>query len=252
MTQRKNKFSIDGQSNGFMAAYFPVNDPKIPLDRLDAYNAAKVDVIELGIKTENPYADGEIVAQSMMRASGIGTISEANDAIAKVRSFEHNPLGMIFGYAEEKLVADRNEWDNVDGLLALGEQTTEQTELVSAASNHGVRITEFVPYGMPQQALVASSNATGFVFLQYTDGKTGIRHQLDDELSSRVKRLKQQDIKVPIFAGVGISTTEQVRHAMDCGVDGIVVGSQTVLKAIEGQAALEDYLCSLRDVLNGR
>lgn len=38
---------------------------------------------------------------------------------------------------------------------------------------------------------------------------------------------------------------------MDSGADGIVVGSMTIQKALEGHAALEDYLCELREVLNG-
>ena len=52
-------FALD-QADGrkFLAAYFPVNDPEMPLSRLAAYDVAKVDVVELGMKAADAFADG--------------------------------------------------------------------------------------------------------------------------------------------------------------------------------------------------
>ena len=118
MENRKFEFILDQpRQTGLMAAYFPVNDPAVPKERLSAYETAQVDVVELGIKTSNPYADGEIVATSMRRSTGEGTIREASEAISVVRNFDHNAFGMIFGYAERKLTNSSDDWQNVDGLL---------------------------------------------------------------------------------------------------------------------------------------
>lgn len=253
MTARKTNFAIDRVNDvGLLAAYFPVNDPLIPLGILDAYEAAQVDVVELGIKTQNPYADGQIVATSMRRSTGQGTVAEAKGAIEAVRAFENDALGMIFAYAKEQLAPEPEIWNDVDGLLCLGAPSAHNDVLNQEAESRGVRITRYVPYGLPSIAVDAARQTSGFVFLQYTQGKTGLRSDLDDLLSARVKTLRKAGITVPILAGIGISSIEQVTHAMQNGVDGIVVGSRAVQKAIEGKAALEDYLCAIREALNGR
>lgn len=252
MIHRKTEFALDRpRTGGLLAAYFPVNDPLVPLELLAAYDVARVDVVELGVKTPDPYADGEVVAASMLRATGTGTVSEAADAINAVRQFRHDSLGMIFGYAEPKLAPDPAIWRDVDGLLALGASGPDTDKITRAAAQNGTRITRFVPYDLPCAAVTAARTATGFVFLHYTDGKTGIRTALDERLPERVAKLRDAGVCAPIMAGIGISTVAQVDHAMQSGADGVVVGSKAVQKAVEGRAALEDYLCNLREVLDG-
>lgn len=252
MIHANRSFSLDQPSRrGKLAAYFPVNDPSVPLERLKAYEAVGVDVVELGLRTSDPYADGDIVAASMRRSEGVGTVNEAREAIETVNSFSHGALGMIFAYAEDKLFSDPEEWRGVDALLALGTPGPEVEKITSVAAAEGTRITRFVPYAMPETSVAAARDASAFVFLQYTDGKTGIRHDVDENLSDRVKNLRAEGVKAPIFAGIGISTPDQAKHAVNAGVDGVVVGSQTVLEAISGQAALEDYLGGIEGALYG-
>lgn len=235
-----------------MGAYYPVNDPQVPLSMLAAYQAAAVDVVELGIRTDNPYADGHVIRDSMARATGMGTVAEACEAIGRVRDFNHDTLGMIFAYAEARLAPDPAIWSGVDGLLCLGTPDAQSAAVTADARANGARVTRFVPYALPAQALEEAVSATGFVMLQYTEGKTGIRTTLDHALAERLWRLRQAGIFQPVMVGIGISTLDQIRHAMDNGADGIIVGSMAVLKAIEGEAALLDYLCSVREVLDGR
>ncbi|WP_341864144.1 tryptophan synthase subunit alpha [Gymnodinialimonas sp. 57CJ19] len=252
MIHAQHSFSFDQPSRrGKLVAYFPVNDPSVPIDRLKAYEAAGVDVVELGLRTSNPYADGAIVAASMQRASGIGTVREALSAIKAVKTFSYGALGMIFAYAEDKLFSDPQEWQDVDALLALGAPGPNVEKVTEVAAAQGTRITRFVPYDLPEPAVAAARKATGFVFLQYTDGKTGIRQDLDRDLESRVKKLRADGVTAPIFAGIGISTPDQAKHAVNAGVDGVVVGSQAVLEAMSGRSALEEYLGRIEEALYG-
>ena len=55
----------------------------------------------------------------------------------------------------------------------------------------------------------------------------------------------------PILVGIGTSQPDQIRHAIDTGADGIVVGSMAIEKGLQSHAALEDYLCEVREVLDG-
>ena len=78
MTKRRKNFVQDAQDgHKLLAAYFPVNDSRFPLSRLAAFDAGKVDVVELGVKAADPFADGPTVHDAMTRASGIGVASEA-------------------------------------------------------------------------------------------------------------------------------------------------------------------------------
>ena len=43
--------------NPKLVCYYPVNDPKMSLDRLDSYEKSEVDFIEIGLKTNNPFLD---------------------------------------------------------------------------------------------------------------------------------------------------------------------------------------------------
>ena len=102
MTRRKKEFALDAiGGRKLFAAYFPVNDPLLPLSLLKAFDVAKIDVVELGMKAQDAFADGVTVTEAMQRAHGKGLVSEALPAIEAVRNFHHNAMGLIFGYASE-------------------------------------------------------------------------------------------------------------------------------------------------------
>lgn len=254
MEQKKPApFALDAQDGRkLLAAYCPVNDPLFPASRLSAYDAAKVDVVELGVKAANPFADGPTVQGAMVRASGIGAASEAREALEIVKQFDHAAMGMIFGYESATLNQDPEFWAEVDGLLCLGMDEPKRLSLCNAARERGVRITEFVPYDMPVSARAAAVNAESYVMLQYLPGQTGAREGLDDGLAGRIAKMRRAGVTRPILTGIGISSAEQIRHAIDTGADGVVIGSKVIELGLQGHAALEDYLCSKREVLDGR
>lgn len=252
MTENALRFSIDAtDGRKFLAVYFPVNDPDLPLSRLACYDAAKVDVVELGIKAKNPFADGEMVKSAMQRANGIGKVSEAREALGVVRRFSHAAIGMIFGYVSEVFSSEPEIWAEVDGLLCLGQDESARLALCNAARSKGTRITEFVPYELPLWSRKAAVNAESYVMLQYLPGKTGARVETDQLLKPRLEKMRRAGVKRPILAGIGISQNDQIRHAIDTGADGVVVGSMAIEKGLQSHAALEDYLCGIREVLDG-
>ncbi len=253
MMQDTRTFSID-QTDGrkFLAAYFPVGDPLMPLSLLAAYDAARVDVVELGVKAADPFADGPTVRDAMARAGGTGRVSEAHAELETVRGFASPALGMVFGYASDTLAADPEVWAGVEGLLCLGRDETERLALCDAARARGTRITEFVPYEMPLWSRAAAVNAESYVMLQYLPGLTGARVETDELLKPRLQKMRRAGVTRPILVGIGISQPDQIRHALDIGADGVVVGSMVLQKGLQSHAALEDYLCQIREVLDGR
>lgn len=252
MTTNHIEFSIDAtDGRKFLAVYYPVGDPEFPLSRLSAYDQARVDVVELGVKAKDPFADGAVVHAAMDRAAGVGRVSEARDALEAVREFSHTSMGMIFGYDSEVFTSEPEIWAEVDGLLCLGQDETSRLALCDAARAKGTRITEFVPYELPLCSRQAAVNAESYVMLQYLPGKTGARVETDQLLKPRLEKMRRAGVERPILVGIGISHHDQIRHALDTGADGVVVGSKAIEKGLQGHGALEDYLCGIREVLDG-
>jgi len=242
---------LDAVNRGaLLSAYFPVGDPLIPTDRLAIYARARVDIVELGLKAVNAFADGPVVAGSMARAHGEGRVGEARRAALTLRGQDPAITAMAFGYAEPTLMDAGTDWQVIDALLCLGEPAPRR-RIEAEATAQGVRRVCFLTYDFDEADIERAAGAEGFVFLQYSPGLTGLRDDLDPALSARLRRLRQGGVARPIVAGIGVSTPDQMRHALDAGADGIVVGSMTVLKALEGPAALEEYLMQTRAVVDG-
>jgi len=254
MINRHSSFSLDdtARARGLLASYFPVADPLMPLSRLQAYASARVDIVELGIKAVDPFADGTVVRDSMQRALGSGRVSDAREAIAAVRGFDYQAMGLVFGYASATFDADAKIWREVDGLLCLGSRPGEMESIENKARACGTRIVKFVSYQPTAQEMNEALMADGYVMLQYLDGKTGARSNIDNRFKERLEHLRSAGVSIPVLTGIGISTVEQVKHAMDVGADGVVTGSGAIEKGLQSYAALEDYLGMIREALDGR
>ncbi len=234
-----------------LVAYFPLNDPWVPVGRLAAYGAAGVDVVELGLKSWDAFMDGPIVAQSMARATGMGQVAEAVAAAKIVRGFAHQALGVLFCYAGTGVQGAGDVWAEIDAVLCLGRDETQRLGVLAEAAAQGTQRVEFIPHTFDDADVARALCADAYVMVQYAAGVTGIRTGRDTSLRARLARLRAAGVRVPIVAGIGISAADQARDALDQGADGVVTGSMTLARAVEGQSALEDYLQMMREVVRG-
>lgn len=233
-----------------LIAYYPVRDPLIPEDRLTAYERAGVDVIEMGLKAQNPKMDGAIVSASMRRATGSGHVSDAVPTARRLRALKRPIPGVLICYPEPQVLRADAEWSEFDAVLCLETDHAAQKQVTSLVRQRQSRTVEMLPYEFGDAEIDRARTASSYVMLQYTSGKTGLRQDRDPRLKSRLCALRGAGIAVPIIAGVGISDTDQVRDAMDQGADGIVVGSKALQMAEMGISALEDYLWEMRETLD--
>ncbi len=247
---RSSRLGQLGCARPLLVAYFPINDPLVPADRLKAYDSAGVDVIEMGLKAVNPTQDGTIVGASMMRATGKGVVGEASETARRVRSFHNPAAAILFAYAEAPLQAADAEWAEIEGLLCLGSDGAARQTVLSRARWHGTRIIEFLPYTFDQADISRARQAETYVMLHYTPGKTGLRDALDPHLATRLSHLRAEGVIQPIVPGVGISSFDQARDAVQKGANGVVLGSMVLVKAQQSSQALEDYLGRMREVLD--
>ncbi len=235
-----------------LVGYFPVRDPFFPLELLECYELARVDYIEIGLKQRNPYIDGKVIKDSMIRSYGNGELEDITKTVQAIDKIKNNPKKVLFMYADKKYLKRNSLLKEIDCILCPGRLGGLRERILALASSHKVSIVEFMRYRLRLSDYVRARSATAYVMLQYSEGKTGIRNFLNRRIKNRIVKLREHGVIKPIFVGVGVSSTEQVKHALDSGADGVVLGSAILLSGLKGKSYLQDYLCKIREVLDGR
>jgi len=236
-----------------LVGYFPAGDPAIPVAMIDAYARAGVDVVEIGIKSDDPFMDGPVVKSSMVRSSGSGALADAGAVVDRLRSRGHAMAALVFAYSSRQFAGtlDGAGWRGIDGLLGLPplERDVDRSIRASARAS-GVGIAEFVPFAFGPADIERARAAEAYVMLQAAPGRTGTRERLDASCAARIRLLRAEGVSARIVLGFGISNAEHAAKAIEMGADGVVVGSQCVNKCLAGETALEDFLSGMRSALD--
>ena len=233
-----------------LVCYFPINDPKIPTSFLRSYDLAKVDYIELGLKSNNAYLDGEIIRNSMKRSSGFGYIEECLKTIKAISKMQHSPKKVLFIYASEIYLGRKTIWKNFDVVLCPGRLGLLRNKILYEAKIQNTHNAEFIKYDFDDTDVLRAKSSSSYVMLQYLPGKTGLQNNFDKKITTRIKMLKDNGVSQPILLGIGVSGIDQVKHIMNSGADGVVIGSSILKNALIGENYLTDYLSKIRETLN--
>ncbi|MCH2141943.1 MAG: tryptophan synthase subunit alpha [Phycisphaerales bacterium] len=199
---------------------------------LAALPDAGADIIEVGIPYSDPIADGPVIAGAMHQALEQGvTVDAAMSVIERVRS--HSDVPMV-AMVSQSIVHRRGGTTFLQNLADVGTDgvvipdadlnaldsmadTLEALDLACALL--------IAPTTPPARMVELAQRCRGFVYLLARTGLTGTRSELPD-LSERVESLRACTT-LPIAAGFGISTAEQVRQATE-SCDAAIVGSALV------------------------
>lgn len=237
-----------------LVAYFPLADPSVPIDLLDVYANAGVDVVEFGWPARKPYLDGPDVRDSMARAARGDPSAAFVAARQQLSGRLKAPRRLIMTYAEERhpALADPSFFSGVDALLVVAPAGDKlQEEIEAKARRAGAAISAFVTLPISSPAIAGAKRASEYVMLQAAAGLTGPRDALDPENGARIAQLRTHGVTAPITLGFGISGGDHARAAVDFGADGIVVGSAVLRAALRGRAELAALLNELREGLDG-
>lgn len=239
------------RNSPILTCYLPGGDPFLVKNQSEIYASCGVDVFEIGIPTLNPFMDGVLVSNSMSRAikSGVTTKNIANEGRMIREAYEDTAVVMM-GYQDVLItdLIDEQGTAGFDGFIQVGVDSYDQ-EMLSFLDVYGI---EFIPQKNFEESLERARKGLGYIFLQAASGKTGLSQSFDMDNKERIRRLKEYGVDIPILLGFGISNADQVRMAMDCGADGVVIGSACIAKALEGEKALTDFLKNVRGALDGK
>jgi tryptophan synthase alpha chain len=204
------------------------------------------DVVELGIPFSDPLAEGPTIRLASERALARGMrTKECLDCIAAVRERVDVPLvpmtyaAILEAYGYERFVED---------VRAAGATSTIVVDLPVEEHREVARIQLVAPTSTDERIAACAEHTDGWLYLVSLTGTTGARDQVSPALAGLVERTRALT-DVPLYAGFGISTPAHAAAVAELA-DGVVVGSRAVQVAVEGPAALREYVASLRAAID--
>jgi tryptophan synthase alpha chain len=210
--------------------------------------AGGADLVELGFPFSDPLADGPVIRRAAERALARGMRTRAClECLARTRSLvPEAPLvpmtyaSILEAWGWDRFATDAGE-AGASSLIVADLPVDEHPEIR--------RVQLVAPTSTDERVRLAGERTDGWLYLVTLAGTTGARTELSPALAPLVERARQLT-GVPLYAGFGISTPEHARAASELA-DGVVVGSRAVEVAAEGPTALERYVRSLREALDG-
>jgi tryptophan synthase alpha chain len=242
-----------------LTCYFPLGDPRVPVEMVDVYADQGVDVLEIGLASPDPYLDGPDVRGSMARAisrwagpdRARADLDRLLDRLAR-RGAAPATLLMSYADADHPGIDDPAFWAGLDSLLVVAPEAAWLRHRIEACARAaGLHPSVFLSLPVSPAGLEAARAARFYVMLQAVAGVTGPRDGVDPGNAARIADLRRAGVSLPILPGFGISTGAQAAALRAMGADGVVVGSSVLRMAIAGAAPLAALLQDLRRCLDG-
>jgi tryptophan synthase alpha chain len=211
--------------------------------------AAAADVVEIGVPFTDPMADGMTIQRSSREALRQGVtlhwILDELRALAPLKTplllmSYLNPL-LAFGF--EALAAAAVP-AGVCGFIVPDLPLDESAGFQAALNIHGLALVQMVtPVTPPERMARLCAASQGFVYAVTMTGTTGKSNAAPEDLVSYLQRVRAV-ARVPVCAGFGIRSREQVRQFRG-QVEGVIVGSALV-EVLERGESPQQWLAQLR------
>ena len=189
--------------------------------------------VEVGVPFSDPVADGPTIQRAGLRALANGTtLRGIVQEIEKARKTVSIPiilmtyLNPIYSYGILEFVRDIQN-AGVDGCIIPDLPIEEEAIIAPELERAEVELIRLVTMTTPLDRIKSiSSKGKGFLYTVTVKGITGVRNEYDAELTNFLKSVKEVS-KIPVMAGFGISSKEQIQEITNY-CDGVIVGSKIV------------------------
>jgi len=229
-----------------LIAYVPTGDPDFSKIILDAYVDGGADILELGLPSADPYMDGAIMGGSMRRAKEAGTDGDLIARVVKewLPKVEKPPvlLWMCYNDADFTNLEQWAAMGVIDSVLMLG---TPPDNFYERLEKNNIALSVSIPWVYSEADEIRASQATGYIMVPTRPGSTGLSSEKGDP-TALIARMKALNPTTPVVGGFGIDDPESARRIINCGADGVVVGTiciQTL--ATDGNKGLQELLKSI-------
>ncbi len=197
------------------------------------------DIIELGVPFSDPVADGPVIQQSSFEALKKGAnLKKILSLVCRLRRKTEIPLAAmsyfnpILSYGTSRFITDAIS-AGLDAVIIPDLPPEEELIFRKEANRRGLAVILFMaPTTSRERAKSVARQAKGFIYFVSLAGVTGARRQLPRELAAQLREAKKISRGIPVCAGFGVSSREQVRF-LSSYCDGVIVGSAIVKKITE-------------------
>lgn len=236
--QRFTALKAAGQRG--LVVYIGAGDPDLEATRRLAlgFDAAGVDVLELGVPFSDPLADGIVNQLAAQRGLESGTTPpKVLATVSQIRKESQIPIvlyiyfNLLHRVGVERFIRDAAA-AGVDGLLVLDLPPEESDSYESLMASAGLCPVYLIAPTTPDAriALIAP-RARGFIYYVSREGVTGMQSQVSDTIAMMTDKIRAHS-PLPIAVGFGISNPEQARQVAQ-HAEAIVVGSAIVNRIAE-------------------
>jgi tryptophan synthase alpha chain len=214
---------------------------------LEKFGAAAV---EVGIPFSDPVADGPTIQLAGIRALKNGTtLTSVIKELEKARELVNIPiiimtyLNPVYAYGIETFVHDIKK-AGVDGCIIPDLPVEEEEIIEPMLKEAGIELIRLVTMTTPMERIeTISKSGNGFLYTVTVKGITGVRQDYDQQLGDFLKAVKEIS-PIPVLAGFGVSTEEQVKK-LSSYCDGVIVGSRIVELFAQGDLKSLEELMSV-------
>ncbi|MDO4267934.1 MAG: tryptophan synthase subunit alpha [Eubacteriales bacterium] len=194
------------------------------------------DLIELGIPFSDPTAEGPVIQGANIRAlKGGVTTDRIFELVRQLRRDVTVPMvfmtyaNVVYSYGADRFLSACRDV-GIDGLILPDVPFEEKEEFLAVCRAYGVDLISLVAPTSDNRIAMIAREAEGFLYLVSSLGVTGTRSEINTDLASIVKVIRQ-NTDIPCAIGFGISTPEQAEK-MASIADGAIVGS-AIIKILE-------------------
>jgi tryptophan synthase alpha chain len=258
MNMTMNRIENAFKNKPIFMPYFPLGYPDLDtsIDVIEALAKHGADLIEVGLSSSDPLADGPVIQHATQIALEKGiTVKKSLEAVKELRQRGvdiplilmgyYNPM---LAYGLEKFVHDAVE-AGADGFIVPDLPAEESKEFEDVAGDMPL-IRMLAPTSSPERMEMIARNANGFIYLVSVTGITGERKSLAEGLGDLIAQVREH-ASAPVCVGFGIGTPEQAKEVGKMA-DGVIVGSACV-KTIGGSEtpveAAREFARSFREAL---
>ncbi|MBM7655102.1 tryptophan synthase subunit alpha [Neobacillus cucumis] len=219
------------------------------VERLTVLEKFGATAIEVGVPFSDPVADGPTIQAAGLRALENGTtLRGIIKEIEKARQVVSIPivlmtyLNPIYSYGISEFARDIQN-AGVDGCIIPDLPIEEEDIIVPELEAANVELIRLVTLTTPLERIKKiSSKGRGFLYTVTVKGITGVRNEYDAELTQFLSSVKDVSA-IPVMAGFGISTKEQIDEITKY-CDGVIVGSKIVDLFEQGRLSEMEELMS--------
>jgi tryptophan synthase alpha chain len=241
------KKAVMDRGEKILTCYLPLGDPDLKTSRklIDIYKESGVDIVELGMPSNNPYLDSQQIAESNQRSfQAHPDYSEYFKAMKAIRrDFPDEPFEVmaysdtVNDYGVERFVDSLSE-AGIDGHL-LADATIVAPDIIQdmdpLLEPLGIFRIRFMPHPFREDLLPdIGENGRGFVILQSIAGTSGERATVSEANQDLIKRIRSTETRAAILIAYGINNGKRAEEAVKLDPDGILVGTAMVERIATG------------------